>query len=55
MAMNRDYVDGKHDDVVFFFGREVEKTPAFGMQTLFVVGTPPLEEILDLAQPEAGH
>jgi len=27
-----------HKDVDFFFGKEVEKTPAFGKQTLFVVG-----------------
>jgi hypothetical protein len=27
-----------HDDVSFFTGTEVEHTPAFGLQTLFVVG-----------------
>jgi hypothetical protein len=27
-----------HDDVVFFIGTEVERTPAFGRRTLFVVG-----------------
>lgn len=47
--MNRDYIDGEHDDVVFFKGQEVEKTIAYGMDTLFVVGTPPLEEILENA------
>jgi hypothetical protein len=36
--MDRDYKDGKESDVSFFFGREVEHTPAFGMHTLFVVG-----------------
>jgi hypothetical protein len=36
--MNRDYADGKNSDVVFFVGDEVEKTPAFGLKTLFVVG-----------------
>jgi len=34
-----------HDDVRFFLGREVEHTPAFGMQTLFVVG---LQTIADI-------
>lgn len=34
-----------HDNVNFFFGQEVEKTPAFGKQTLFVVGVQPVDEI----------
>lgn len=36
--MNRDYESGTHEDVKFFVGIEVEKTPAFGLKTLFVVG-----------------
>jgi len=36
--MKRDYATGKHDDVIFFRGVEVEKTPAYGMKTLFVAG-----------------
>jgi hypothetical protein len=36
--MNRDYKDGISDSAVFFVGSEVEKTPAFGLKTLFVVG-----------------
>jgi hypothetical protein len=35
--------------VVYFTGYEVEHTIAHGMFTLFVVGTPPLEEILQEA------
>lgn len=35
-----------HDNVDFFFGKEVEKTPAFGKQTLFVVGIQPVDEIV---------
>lgn len=35
--------------VVYFTGYEVEHTVAHGMFTLFVVGTPPLEEILEQA------
>ena len=44
--MNRDYNDGEKSGVDFFFGREVEHTPAFGMHTLFVVGVKPVEEII---------
>jgi len=34
-----------HDNTRFFYGKEVEKTPAFGKQTLFVVGVQPTEHI----------
>lgn len=34
-----------HDNVSFFTGKEVEKTPAFGLETLFVVGIQPVDEI----------
>jgi len=34
-----------HDNINFFFGTEVEHTPAFGKQTLFVVGIHPVDEI----------
>ena len=44
--MERDYSTGQSADVEFFFGREVEHTPAFGMQTLFVVGVKPVEDII---------
>ena len=43
--MNRDYTDGQSTKVQFFTGVEVEHTPAWGMQTLFVVGVQPIEEI----------
>jgi hypothetical protein len=36
--MKRDYSTGEADDAVFFFGIEIEKTPAYGMPTLFVTG-----------------
>lgn len=36
--MKRDYETGVHNDIDFFIGNEVEKTPAFGLKTLFVVG-----------------
>lgn len=34
-----------HDNVSFFTGKEVEKTPAFGLETLFVVGIQSVDEI----------
>lgn len=36
--MKREYSSGTHDNVHFFVGKEVEKTPAYGLLTLFVVG-----------------
>lgn len=36
-----------HNDVQFFTGTEVERTPAFGKQTLFVVGTPKPQDVQD--------
>ena len=43
--MKRDYQDGVAEDVIFFEGIEVEHTPAFGLQTLFVTGVQPIIEI----------
>lgn len=43
--MIRDYDSGKANDIVFFTGVEVEKTPAIGKKTLFVVGIQPVEKI----------
>lgn len=34
-----------HETVTFFYGQEVEKTPAFGKQTLFVVGVQKSDDI----------
>lgn len=39
-------------NIVFFTGHEVEHTACYGMLTLFVVGTPPLDDILSLAKKE---
>src|SRR6056300_649069 len=39
--MKRDYETGEAEDIIFFTGVEVEKTPAFGMKTLFVTGIQP--------------
>jgi len=46
--MNRDYATGKADSITVFTGVEIEKTPAFGLQTLFVVGVLAPETIIDL-------
>lgn len=35
-----------HENVDFFFGTEVEKTPAFGKSTLFVVGIQSCDDIV---------
>jgi len=43
--MKRDYDQGQSDSAVFFVGQEVEHTPAFGMETLFVTGVQPILEI----------
>jgi len=45
--MKRDYESGVAEDVVFFRGIEVEKTPAYGMRTLFVTGIQDTAEILE--------
>ena len=36
--MKRDYDTGTDESVLFFTGVEVEKTPAYGLKTLFVTG-----------------
>lgn len=50
-TFSKNYMDRPgHNDVGFFLGQEVERTPAFGMKTLFVVGlhtTNSIEKILD--------
>lgn len=39
----------QRQDVIYFTGNEVEHTVCYGMFTLFVVGTPPVEDILRIA------
>jgi hypothetical protein len=50
--MKRNYQDIRDysDSVSFFVGPEVEHTPAFGMQTLFVVGIQDPKEIIFTAE-----
>jgi hypothetical protein len=47
--MKREYESGVNDSVTMFVGREVEKTPAHRMKTLFVVGVQDPEKIIDEA------
>lgn len=43
--MKRDYASGVADNVEFFFGVEIEHTPAYGMDTLFVTGVHSIDTI----------
>ena len=43
--MNRDYTTGQFSDAVFFTGIEIEHTPAYGKNTLFVTGVQSTEAI----------
>lgn len=43
--MNRDYESGEANNAVFFVGTEVERTPAYGMRTLFVTGIQLVDQI----------
>tara|TARA_B110000305_G_scaffold218162_1_gene258066 strand:+ start:476 stop:994 length:519 start_codon:yes stop_codon:yes gene_type:complete len=50
--MKRDYESGVSDTPIFFTGVEVEKTPAYGMKTLFVTGTQPCNIIQEHFEKE---
>jgi hypothetical protein len=52
--MKRDYNTGKLDNVEFFIGKEIEKTPAFNMKTLFVVGVHSPTVIENILLPHQG-
>ena len=45
--MKRDYESGVSDTPIMFTGVEVEKTPAFGMKTLFVTGIQDYNEVME--------
>jgi hypothetical protein len=47
--MKREYTEGVKEEVTFFTGIEIEKTPAYGMKTLFVVGVQRVESIIEMA------
>jgi len=44
--MKRIYETEESDQVIFFKGKEIEHTPAYGKDTLFVVGIQPVEDIV---------
>ena len=46
--MKRNYSTGVSTDITFFTGVEIEKTPAYGMKTLFVVGVHDPYAILEI-------
>jgi hypothetical protein len=48
--VKRDYNTGETDSVTFFTGIEIEKTPAYGMKTLFVTGVQNDQVIINLAK-----
>jgi hypothetical protein len=48
--MKRDYETGIVEGVNFFVGDEIERTPAYGMKTLFVVGVHPVDIVESLAK-----
>jgi len=50
--MNRDYATGTAQDIIFFVGKEIEHTAAYGMDTLFVTGLQNPAEVLVLAKQE---
>jgi hypothetical protein len=45
--MKRIYKSQVNDIVIFFKGKEIEHTPAYGKMTLFVVGIQPIEHIAE--------
>ena len=47
--MKRNYITGEAEAVTYFTGIEIEKTPAFGLKTLFVVGVQAPETIITIA------
>lgn len=53
--MKRNYSSGTKDDVIFFIGKEVEHTPAYGMKTLFVTGIQLIETIEGLVEKDISH
>jgi len=48
--MKRTYNTGEADSAEFFIGTEIERTPAHGMKTLFVVGVQSIGTVLELAE-----
>jgi hypothetical protein len=47
--MKREYNTGTNEAITFFTGNEIERTPAYGMKTLFVVGVQDPYRIMEIA------
>jgi hypothetical protein len=47
--MKREYNSGTAEAITFFLGDEIERTPAYGMKTLFVVGVHDPYRVLEIA------
>ena len=47
--MKREYSAGTKENITFFTGVEIERTPAYGKKTLFVVGVQDVKKIKTLA------
>ena len=48
--MKREYTSGTAEAITLFTGVEIERTPAYGMKTLFVVGVMSSDTIIELAE-----
>ena len=53
--MERKYKDGTKKDITYFIGREIEKTPAYGLKTLFVVGLQSIENVKEHLHADISH
>ena len=53
--MERKYKDGTKKDITFFIGTEIEKTPAYGLKTLFVVGLQSIENVKEHLHADISH
>ena len=53
--MERKYKDGTKKDITYFIGTEIEKTPAYGLKTLFVVGLQSIEQIKEHVHSDINH
>ena len=53
--MERKYKICKKKDITFFIGTEIEKTPAYGLKTLFVVGLQSIENVKEHLHADISH
>ena len=53
--MERKYKDGTKKDITYFIGTEIEKTPAYGLKTLFVVGLQSVEQVIEHLHADISH